>query len=380
MEAALKFKNDNTPEYLGMKPPQSASSPRILEASSHVVSLRDLAQKLHVAASTVSRALQNNPRISDNLRKRIKACARKAGYQPDPMLSALAHYRKGKTKTQVVAEIAWVNHWPEAQNLRRFHEYDHYWQGAFETAHRHGYRLQEYLWNNITFPIQRLETTLLARNTRGMLIPPHPDIPLDWEAFDWSPFCIVRFGHSIPQPQVHVVTSNQVVNSKIAFREIQSRGYERIGLVTSAKMIRNTRVLEGFLAAQFPISKIFKIAPLVFTNQEEESVNRHHLQSWLRQAKPDAVLTDVSPVCRWIEIAGYSVPKDIGIAVMSVLDGGGDAGIDQRPFEIGKAAAELVISRINNYERGIPSIPREVTIIGRWKDGASLPSRAVMVR
>jgi LacI family transcriptional regulator len=340
-----------------------------------VVSLRDLARKLNVAVSTVSRALHDSPRISSRLRSQIKAFARKAGYRPDPMLSALAHYRKGKSKVKSVAEIAWINHWSEPEKLRRLCEYDCYWRGAVEAAQRHGYRIEEYLWNDIGFPVRRLETTLLARNTHGILIPPHPDIALPWGELDWSPFCIVRFGYSISEPRTHIVTSNQVLNSRIAFNEIKKRGYERIGFVTSERMIRNTRVLEGVLSSQFPLPKNLRLPPLAFEKEQDEVKNRHQLESWLQRTNPDAVLTDVKLVRSWIEQAGYAVPKDIGVAVMSILDGGADAGIDQQPVAIGRAASEVLIYQKNNHDRGIPSVFRETTIEGRWKNGNSLPLR-----
>jgi len=73
--------------------------------------------------------------------------------------------------------------------------------------------------------------------------------------------------------------------------------------------------------------------------------------------------------------AGYRVPHDIGLAATSVLDGNADAGIYQQSEEIGKAAVQLLISLIHHNEHGIPEIPREVLIVGRWQDGSTLPPR-----
>jgi DNA-binding LacI/PurR family transcriptional regulator len=58
-----------------------------------------------------------------------------------------------------------------------------------------------------------------------------------------------------------------------------------------------------------------------------------------------------------------------------VLDGNADAGIYQNSDEIGKTAVQLLISLIHLNERGIPAIPREVLIKGRWVDGSTLPAR-----
>ena len=57
------------------------------------VTIYDLAQQLHTTASTVSRALQNNPRISLKMREAVQKLARELNYIPDPIAH---HLRTGK--------------------------------------------------------------------------------------------------------------------------------------------------------------------------------------------------------------------------------------------------------------------------------------------
>lgn len=57
------------------------------------VTIYDLAQQLHTTASTVSRALQNNPRISQKMRDAVQKLARELNYIPDPVAH---HLRTGK--------------------------------------------------------------------------------------------------------------------------------------------------------------------------------------------------------------------------------------------------------------------------------------------
>lgn len=56
--------------------------------------IHDIAQKLDITASTVSRALQDNPRISDSTKKSVLKMAEKLNYQPNNIAAAL---RKGKS-------------------------------------------------------------------------------------------------------------------------------------------------------------------------------------------------------------------------------------------------------------------------------------------
>lgn len=58
--------------------------------------IHDIARELNVSASTVSRALQDNPRISESTRMAVRRMADQLNYQPNVMASAL---RRGSSKT-----------------------------------------------------------------------------------------------------------------------------------------------------------------------------------------------------------------------------------------------------------------------------------------
>lgn len=60
------------------------------------ITIHELARKLNVSSSTVSRALNNNPRISKNLREEIQRLAKESGYRRNSLASSL---RSGKSMT-----------------------------------------------------------------------------------------------------------------------------------------------------------------------------------------------------------------------------------------------------------------------------------------
>jgi len=62
----------------------------------HRVTIHDLAHELNTTASTVSRALQDHPRISQSMKAAVWDLAKKLNYQPNPIASSL---RKGKGNT-----------------------------------------------------------------------------------------------------------------------------------------------------------------------------------------------------------------------------------------------------------------------------------------
>ena len=295
------------------------------------VTLRDIARRLDVSHTTISRALRNDLEISKVTRERVQTVAREMGYRPDPMLSALAHYRRSKTKLPVAAELAWFNHWPNPNKLRSFKEFNLYWQGAFEEADRCGFRLEEFTLQDAA--LERLEKILRARNIRGILLPPLGNFAPDYRQFNWDDFCIVRFGHSICYPHAHIVTSDQLTDGVIAYENMFKKGYQRIGLATAFKV--QTRFSAGYLFSQAKRSPDIRL-PILVLNQEHSDEDKVLLKKWLKTNKPDAILTDVGELSGLLSEIGWKVPKDVGLAALSVLDGKADAGINQNSYEIGR--------------------------------------------
>jgi len=338
------------------------------------VTLRDVGRQLGVSHTTVSRALKNDPRITEAVRRKVQATVRKMGYRPDPMLGALARYRLGRSQKIIGAELAWVNCWPEPERLRTFGEFDLYWQGATKEAERAGYRLEEFRCPKELSP-QRLEQILHARNILGILLTPtwSTDQP-DWGNFRWEDFSVVRFGYSLSSPLAHVVTSDQVLDGMLAYESMWNRGYRRIGMVMwAAQGTRLVRFSAGYLYAQLRLNARTQLQPLALNEDRREA--QRQLKLWLKQVKPDAVLTDVGELPDLLTKVGQRVPEDIGLAALSVLDGHADAGINQNSEEIGRAAVQTLSSLINHNERGTPQISREVLVSGRWMDGKSLPAK-----
>lgn len=335
------------------------------------VTLRDIARKLNVSHTTVSRALQDTPRFSKELRDKVKKTAAEMGYRPDPMLSALQQYRRGRKQLPVTAALAWINQWPDPQQLRSYHEFDLYWKGAAQAADRSGFRLEEFVINK-SMSLARVEKILFTRSIRGILIPPHGGVPQTWKGLNWENFSVVRFGHSVINPRTHLVTSDQLTDGMIAVENIWAKGYRRIGLAISETA--QTRFSAGYFYRQkeWPFEQRIPALELPECGNTREVAR---LRAWLDQYRPDAILTDLKALPEWLAQTGYHVPNDIGLAALSVLDGGIDAGIDQNSEEIGRAAVQMLISLINHNECGIPRICRELLVEGSWVDGKTLPSK-----
>ncbi|RUT73060.1 LacI family DNA-binding transcriptional regulator [Ancylomarina longa] len=68
------------------------------------VTIKDIAEKLNISVSTVSRALKNNPEISLQTRENVQKLAKELKYQPNPLAVALKT-KKSNTIGVVVPQI-----------------------------------------------------------------------------------------------------------------------------------------------------------------------------------------------------------------------------------------------------------------------------------
>lgn len=334
--------------------------------------MRDVARSLAVDPSTVSLALRGHPRIPPGTREKIRRAAEQLGYRPDPMLGALAHYRRASAPAEIVAELAWVNRWSLAARYHAYREFDGYWRGAEAAAREAGYRLERFEIGGGS--LERFARMLRARGIRGLLVPPHHGARNDWEGFDLSGLAVVRIGHSVRLP-AHAAACDQTEAGRLGFACIHARGYRRVGFVTHPGAEFSSRFQAGFLFARENTPGA-AVLPTLLLEEADTEADRARLRLWLERHRPDAIFTTHGGLRRMLHEVGVRVPGDVALAATSVLDGNADAGIDQRPEEIGRAAVELLDGLVSRGGAGAPGIPRMTTVQPGWRDGASLPDRA----
>jgi LacI family transcriptional regulator len=336
--------------------------------------MKDIAQEVGVTRAAVSLALKNHPSISAARREQIHAAAKRLGYQPNAMATALAHHRHQSSVHPVQAALAFINAYPDPTKLHTQPSFEDCWRGATLAAEKFGYRLEEFTVNEKQ-PLKRLERIFLTRNIRGIMIAPLPpgESGVNWESFAWHKFSSVRSGFREQSPPFHYVTSAQATNTMLAFDKMRERGYKRIGFTgywDKARMFG-----PGFLWSQYEPTLPSQVPPFLFSKKIPEANQQLQFEQWLEREKPDAILTDSLAVPAMLEKAGCRVPQDIGLAATNVRDMKVDAGIDQNPEEIGRVTTLALVSLIHDNDHGIPEYIREILVRGKWVDGKSLPFR-----
>jgi LacI family transcriptional regulator len=336
------------------------------------VTQRDLARKLGVSNATISLALRNSPRIAEPRRKEIQEMAEKLGYQPNTAAVALSYNKRTSKNIPIHASLAWLNLWPWPEDLRKLALFEAYWNGATACAEKFGYRLEEFALTGKS--PSRLEKILVARGIKAvMLTSQHYQHPVDFQDFHWEKFSAVRTSRLPLNPALHTVTTDQYSNTMLAIDQMRAKGYKRAGFISFGATLgdRIWRFESGYLTGQQEIPESQRLP--VYRLDAEDPASRAGLGVWMKENRPDAVLTLHPNVREILESLGYRAPDDVGLATVNTMDCNIEAGIDQNAAEIGRCAVLQLLSQLHDNDTGIPLNMREILIKGRWIDGPTLP-------
>ncbi|MEO7098305.1 MAG: LacI family DNA-binding transcriptional regulator [Luteolibacter sp.] len=346
-----------------------------MQESEPQVTQRDIARKLGVSNATVSLALRDSSEVGLERRLEIQALAEKMGYRPNPVAAALSHQKRNLNYSEIHASIAWLNLWQEpgaagVSKLRYFEELRH---GAEACAAKFGYRLEELPLAGLSS--RRIEEILLARGVNAVVLSPQNyryDINL--LNFHWEKFSIIRTGR-LPAVSAHLVTADQSGNTVLAFDQILAKGYKRVGFINYDKTRgdRIWRFESGYrgVRQELPLCDQLPVCQL----EPDDDLSREGLRQWMKEQRPDAIITLHPNARELLESIGYRCPEDVALASVNTMDSDVDAGIDQDPTEIGRCAVLQLLSMIYDNERGVPRRMREILVKGQWVDGATLPDR-----
>jgi LacI family transcriptional regulator len=275
------------------------------------------------------------------------------------------------------ASVAWLNLWPEQEDRggEKCRFFDEYRRGAELCTAKFGYRIEDFSLNNSSAP--RIEEILLARGISAIILSPrHFHHEMDLRGFHWEKFSAIRSDRFPLDPALHLVTPDQFGNTILAFEQILSRGYKRIGFINSGKTDeeRIWRSECGYLSVQQELPPGERLP--VYRLDDSDAASREGLRRWMKNQRPDAIITLHSNAREVLESIGYRCPEDIALASVNSVDCDIDAGIDPNAAEIGRSAVLQLLSMIHDNERGIPRHPREIVIKGRWVEGTTLPGES----
>lgn len=320
--------------------------------------LHDIARELNVSASTVSRALQNNPRISERMRRNVKELADKMEYQPDFRAMSL---RKGSGKTIGVL-LPQVDRHFFATVLR----------GVDEVSSEAGYNVlicQSY--ESVAKEVA-LARSLMTGKIDGLLA----SISIEtrngdhFEQFRRKNLPLVFFDRALESLQVSQVILDDRKGAMMAVEHLIASGRKKIAHFAGPGHIQiYSNRTQGYLDAlkkyDLPVDERL-ILKGVITRQAGCEAFRILND---RVDKPDAIFSsgDYSALGAMIcaKEAGLRVPQDLAFVGFANEPFGSIinptlSSVDQHALEMGRQAATLLIQEIENKSKSL--IPRKIVL------------------
>jgi LacI family transcriptional regulator len=338
------------------------------------VRMAEIAQRLGVASSTISRALRNDPRISEALRKQVRRVATELGYQPNPLVSALMANRRRRGSGGAVDVIALVTDYRGKKDWRTKDVCCWEYQGIERRARELGFRIEIFALADYRGEMAKLQATLRARAIRGVLLGFSREEKPN-TIFDSSEFCVAALSGYFPEVVADRANFHGFFNVHLALDQIEGRGYRRPTLVAPAlnNRISNNLWSAAFLDWQRRLPKKNRCEPFI----PRENVGAAEFSDWLYRNEPDSLLVYKFPVRSLLRKRGIRVPEDIGLAYLyrTSDEMGSAAGIDGNLDVVGAAAFDLVVERLHANATGVSKHPKEVLITGSWYEGPTLPAK-----
>jgi len=324
--------------------------------------IHDIARELKISASTVSRALNDNPRISLKTREKIKAVADSLGYRPNTLASNL----RNKKSNTIGIVVPLINR----------HFFSSVISGVEDIAYKAGYNVVISQSNDLANKEIEIVHSMFTNRVDGLII----SIAMQTETFDHLKLFrkkhipLVFFDRAVPEIETDKIVVDDYAGGFMVTKHLIDQGYQRIGhLAGPQNLMTYLDRKNGYLDALKQNGILFDES-LVIENQltsEEGSVAAQQLISLTNP--PDAIFcgndTTALSVMIYLRDKGFRIPQDIGIVgfsnePFSKVVSPSISTIAQPGFEMGQKAAELIIRKIENKERTYQTIvlPTELII------------------
>ncbi|MFT3991652.1 MAG: LacI family DNA-binding transcriptional regulator [Luteolibacter sp.] len=342
------------------------------------ISMLDVAREAGVSKNTVSLALRNDPQIPASTRQRISEIADRLGYTRNPTVGQLMAELRTGVATGHQATLALINANTDPEAFKNHPTIPNYIAGCYHSSSRQGYSLDEFWLHDPELDGQRLVRIMRARRIRGAIITGlmnHNQLPERFKEL-WETFPCVVTGVRTRAPALSFSCVDHHMLAMRAFEKAIQLGYSRPALVLDDVIdyLVQRRFSAGIMIAQMALPEARRVTP--FYDVIASQKNPERFRQWLKQEKPDVILTLYHGVERWLKDAGYKVPDDIGLIQLEHRKDHPDwSGMDQHNDKVGEAAVDMLISMLHNNECGVPAFPRATLIGSTWVNGKTVVSK-----
>lgn len=325
------------------------------------VTIKEIARQLRISVSTVSRALQNNPRIGLKTREAVQALAGQLKYSPN---AAALNFRSGKSGIigVVLPEIK-ENFFSEAIN------------GVETVVLNEKYLVALYQSHDSFEREKQILAALTANRVEGLLI----SAAKESQSFQHiqnvidQGIPVVLFDRIPPGLKTHQVGCDVKNGAYQATKWLVTQGFKRIALLNGPQtLVACDDRYEGYITALQENGLPIESGLIKRVDLTQDDTARKMTQLLESTSRPDAVLAfndyvalDAMRVCR---NHGVAINRDISFASFSnlpmnmYLEQPPMVSVEQHPFQIGQSAAEILLRSIKSGSEPLSGDYEQVVI------------------
>ena len=310
------------------------------------LTLKDLAQKLGLSTSTVSRALQNNPAISDDTRLRVNKLAKKIGYYPDALAKSLKN-KKSYTIGVIVPEISHFFFSSVIDGIEDVTYKDGYTilvTKSNEDFEREVLNLESLISNRVAGVIASIsQNTKTGKHFNNII---NRGIPL------------VLFDRVLDDLDVHKIVGDDFEKVYEMVNHLIDSGYQNIAYLAGPSHLNITmNRVDGYKKALID-NNIELMDGLIMNVNLNENDGFEGAKTLIREfPKIDAICCVNDPVAlgvyKYLNKVGIKIPDKVGVTGFSNNPSSETINppmttVDQQGYKMGRKAAKILLQKINN--------------------------------
>jgi DNA-binding LacI/PurR family transcriptional regulator len=328
------------------------------------ITTRDVAEAAGVNQSTVSRALRNDPKIRPEVRAKIRKCADKLGYRPNPFVSAFSAQVRSYRRSPNGAVLALL----DCNDKKDSETSMDYRRGAEKRAAEHGFTPELFSLHRLDFSFKRLNQLLWTRAISGLLVLPVP-LGFDLSGLDFSRLATSTVDPTLHSPRLHRAEPDYFQGMQLGLKILEERGYRRITFCTTRHEVNllDEEWLGGFTGWQAMKPAAERMEPFIGENWEPGPFKK-----WFKEHRPDAIIANTHLYFRFCREMGHKPPDVAHVSLSAGPEHPGLAGISQNQDQVGAAAVDTILAQIHRNDYGLPAFPKKLLIQGTWVEGASV--------
>ena len=324
--------------------------------SKQQATIKDIARKLRISVSTVSRALRNLPDVNPGTKKSVQDLAKQLNYEPNYIAQSLIN-----RKTRIIGVIVPVIASPVFSRILT---------GMNDAAQQHSYQLMICQSNENAELEASLIRQLASFKIDGLLISVSGQTKCEesFEILVRKEVPIVFFDRVLPNIDASKVIVNEFQSAFTAVEHLIKGGHRRIAHLSGPPHLSiSIDRLNGYLAAlknhNIPVNE-----KLIITCQNFEDDALPGIRKlFSRKPYPDGIFTindsSAVTVIKYLNKKGIPIPEDVAVIgfnndpICEVIEPSLTT-IMLPCHEIGRIAVDLLIKRIDDH-----SIPTETVIL-----------------